>query len=166
MAVPGLSTLEMKLAYGIETTAGTQPTTFTELSRINAIGGISVDVETIDASAISDKTTRTVAGRGDTGGNFTITVNVTSDTIEEWKDLIDDSVTAKASGLSTWFCVYHPDITLPGSGSTAVHQAWMIVAEPPREIPMPEVGQNELLTVEIPLTINEYKGLMEAPTIS
>lgn len=164
MAVPGLSTLEMQLLYGIETTAGTQPATFSELSRINAISGISVDVETIDASAISDKTTRTVAGRGDTGGNFTVTVNLTSETVEEWNTLISAYKTAKASGLSTWFAVYHPDIQMDFSG-TDKHVAWAIIAEPPREIPMPEIGQNELLTVEITLTINEYKGLIDASAI-
>lgn len=150
MAIAGLSTLDVHLYYGIETTAGTKPASFTELSRINAIGGISIDVETIDASALTDKTTRSIAGRGDTGGDFTVTVNLTADTVTEWNTLISAYETAKADGLSTWFEVYHPDLT---SG------AFFVVAEPPRSIPMPETSQNELWTVEITLTINEYKGI-------
>lgn len=150
MAVPGLSTLGVRFFYGIETTAGTKPATFVELSRINQIGGISIDVETIDASALVDTTTKTVAGRGDTGGDFTVTVNLTADTVTEWETLISAYTTAKASGKQTWFEVYHPDLT---SG------AFFVVAEPPKEIPMPETGQNELWTVEFTLTINDYKGI-------
>ena len=150
MAVPGLSTLGVRFFYGIETTAGTKPATFVELSRINQIGGISIDVETIDASALVDTTTKTVAGRGDTGGDFTVKVNLTADTVTEWETLISAYTTAKASGLQTWFEVYHPDLT---SG------AFFVVAEPPKEIPMPETGQNELWTVEFTLTINDYKGI-------
>ena len=136
--------------YGIETTAGTKPATFTELSRINSIGGIQIDVETIDASALIDKVTKSVAGRGDTGGDFPVSVNITPDTITEWQTLISAYKAAKAEGKQTWFEVYHPDLT---SG------AFFVVAEPPQEIPMPESGQNELWTVEFTLTINDYKGL-------
>ena len=145
-----MSTLGIRFLYGIETTAGTKPATFTELSRINSIGGIQIDVETIDASALIDKVTKSVAGRGDTGGDFPVSVNITPDTITEWQTLISAYKAAKAEGKQTWFEVYHPDLT---SG------AFFVVAEPPQEIPMPESGQNELWTVEFTLTINDYKGL-------
>ena len=145
-----MSTLGIRFLYGIETTAGTKPATFTELSRINSIGGIQIDVETIDASALIDKVTKSVAGRGDTGGDFPVSVNITPDTITEWQTLISAYKAAKAEGKQTWFEVYHPDLT---SG------AFFVVAEPPQEIPMPESGQNELWVVEFPLTINDYKGL-------
>jgi len=150
MALPGMSTLGIRFLYGVETTIGQKPASFTELTRINGIGGITIDVETIDASALIDKVTRSVAGRGDTGGDFTVTVNITPDTITEWQTLISAYKTAKEAGKQTWFEVYHPDLT---SG------AFFIVAEPPREIPLPESGQNELWTVEMTLVINEYKGL-------
>lgn len=35
---------------------------------------------------------------------------------------------------------------------------FFVVAEPPQVLPMPEFGQNSLLTVEITLTIVDYKG--------
>ena len=147
--VAGLSTLGMRLFYAVESSAGSKPSSFKELSRINAIGGISIDVETIDASALIDTTTKSIAGRGDTGGNFSITVNATEDTIAEWKTLISEYIAGKADGKQTWFEVYHPDLD----------DAFFIVAEPPREVPMPEVSQNELLTVEFTMIINDYKGL-------
>lgn len=150
MALPGMSTLGIRFLYGIETTAGTKPASFTELSRINSIGGIQIDVETIDASALIDKVTKSVAGRGDTGGDFPVSVNITPDTITEWTTLISAYKTAKAEGKQTWFEVYHPDLT---------NGAFFVVAEPPQSIPMPESGQNELWTVEFTLTINDYKGI-------
>ena len=38
---------------------------------------ITIETETIDASALEDKIERTIAGRGSTGGTFGVTVNVT-----------------------------------------------------------------------------------------
>ena len=98
MAAPGVSTLGVLFGYGVETVAGTKPEKFTLLTRINQIGGISIDVETIDASALEDKVEKTVAGRGSTGGTFTVTVNVTDETLEEWEALIEAYKTGKTGG--------------------------------------------------------------------
>ena len=40
MAAAGISTLGITFGYGSEATAGTKPTSFKQLTRINAIGGI------------------------------------------------------------------------------------------------------------------------------
>ena len=45
MAAAGISTLGITFGYGTETTAGTKPTSFKQLTRINAIGGISIEPE-------------------------------------------------------------------------------------------------------------------------
>lgn len=150
MALAGISTLGVKLFYGVETVAGTKPASFTQLTRINSIGGLTITSENIDASALEDEVTRYVAGRGDADGSIAVTVNLTQDTISEWETLISASATAKASNLATWFEVYSPSL---GGDS------FFIVAEPPTAIPMPETNQNELWTVEMTLTVNEYKGM-------
>lgn len=54
MAVAGVSTVGVLLGYAIETTEDTKPEAFTALSRINDIGGISLEAEQIDASALED----------------------------------------------------------------------------------------------------------------
>lgn len=146
--VMGLSTLGITFGYGVEATAGTKPSSFTQLNRINNIGGISMDVEQIDASALEDTQTKYVAGRADTGGTWTVTVNFTDETADEWSDLIDAYNTAQASNLNLWF-----EVILPNQSD-----AFFVVAQPPQQLPMPEIGQNELLTVEISLTVVEYKG--------
>lgn len=150
MAAAGISTLGITFGYGTETTAGTKPTSFKQLTRINALGGINIEPEQIDASALEDLITRYVKGRADTGGSFPVTVNFTSDTVKEWQDLIT-AYKALSDGKRMWFETIIPGIT----------NSFFVVAQPPEEIPQPEIGQNELLTVEMNLTIEEYKGLDE-----
>lgn len=144
----GISTLGITFGYGTETTAGEKPTTFTQLHRINAIGGITIENEQIDASAVEDLVSRYVRGRGDTGGSFPVTVNFTSETKEEWSSVIT-AYNALNGGKRMWF-----ETIIPG-----FDDAFFVVAEPPTAIPAPEIAQNELLTVEMVLTIEEYKGM-------
>ena len=75
----GLSTLGAKVSVGFETVAGQKPTDFVVRHRINSIGGISIEPETIDASALEDFVERSVAGRATSGGNFTVAFNATDD---------------------------------------------------------------------------------------
>ncbi len=149
MALAGISTLGVTFGYGVETSAGVKPTAFTQLNRINSIGGITIENEQIDSSALEDMVSRYVQGRADTGGSFSVTVNATPETIEEWGDLIAEYEVAKETGLRMWF-----QTIIPGFDNS-----FFVVAQPPTAIPQPEIGQNELLTIEMPLTIEEYKGM-------
>ena len=150
MAQAGISTLGIEFGYGIGT-PDEKPASFTRLNRINAIAGISLETEQIDASALEDYITRYVAGRQDSGGSWAITVNVTDETIAEWETLID-AYTNKETTESMWFVVWSPYLT----------KSFYIVAQPPKAIPMSEMSQNELQTVEIGLVIDEYKGMDDA----
>ena len=146
--IMGIATLGVTFGYGVETTAGEKPAAFTQLHRINNIAGITVTPATIDASALEDYVTKTVAGRGDTGGTWPITVNFTPETEAEWAALITAYATAKAAGKNMWFETIIPGFT----------NAFFVVAQPPEVIPQPEIAQNGLLTVEFPLIIVEPKG--------
>lgn len=148
MAAAGVSTLGILFGYSAGT-YDTKPSAFTLLTRINAIGGIALETEQIDASALEDLVTRYVAGRADSGGTFPVTVNVTDETIAEWETVFTTSATQVAAGNTIWFEVYHPNLA----------KAFYICAETPQKFPMPEMSQNSLETVEINLIINEYKGL-------
>lgn len=148
MALAGISTLGITFGYGTETTAGTKPTTFTQLHRINTIGGITIENEQIDASALEDMVSRYVQGRADTGGSFAVTVNFSSETKKEWSDLIA-AFEALTENKRMWF-----ETIIPG-----FEEAFFVVAQPPTAIPQPELSQNELLTIEMNLTIEEYIGM-------
>lgn len=146
--VAGISTLGVTFGYGTESTAGTKPTTFKQLHRINSIGGISIENERLDASAIEDAISRYIQGRADTGGSFTIGVNFTPETKTEWATVISDFATL-TDGKRMWF-----ETIIPG-----FEESFFVVAQPPTAIPQPEIGQNEVLTMDMPLTIEEYKGM-------
>lgn len=135
----GISTLGIELGYGAYTDNATFPSALTPLGRINAIGGISLETEKIDASAIVDKIARYIQGRADTGGSWSVTINLTDETLAEWKAI---------KGTKKWFEIYHPLMT----------SALWVVAEVPEALGVPEIAQNELFTYEIQLTLNFYHG--------
>ena len=146
--IAGLSTLGITVGYGVETVKGTKPASFTALDRINNIGGIPMDVEKIDASALEDTQTKYVAGRADTGAEWDIGVNFTNETADQWEDLISAYNTASGSDLQLWL-----EICLPNQSD-----AFFVIAQPPQQLPMPEIGQNELLVMTMSMTVVEYKG--------
>lgn len=152
MATSGLSTIGVLVGYATEQTAGTRPTTgYTQLTRINAIGGVNLEQEQIDASALEDSVTKYIAGRSDTGGGFPITVNWTNETKAQWTSLLT-TYAALTGGKGMWLEIYHPSMT----------DAFFIKVIPPAKLPMPEYGQNALLTVEINMIIADYEGLATA----
>lgn len=56
--------------------------------------------------------------------------------------------TGKQAGLKTWYEVWVPNST----------DAFFLVAQPPQVLSMPEISQNELLTIDITFAVQEYKG--------
>lgn len=156
MATAGISSLGVKFGYASETTAGTKPTAFKWLERCNSIGGITLDTEQIDASALEDEISRYIAGRQDTGGTWSVTFNLSNEVITALEEMISE-YEALTGDKKMWFEVWSPQL----------EQAFYVVAQPPKHIPMPDMAQNELQTVEMTFTIEEYKGMDEAiePTL-
>lgn len=153
----GLSTLGVLFGYGVETVAGEKPSTFICLERCNSISGIELPIENIDASALEDYVTRYIAGRQDSGGEWTVTFNYTAEVATQLSTMISAYNTGKASNLKTWFEVYIPNAT----------NGFFVVAQPPQVLPMPEFSQNELLTIDVTFAIEDYKGELTAvaPTV-
>lgn len=151
----GVSSLGITFSYGVETTAGTKPTSFTLLNRINEIGEVTVETETIDASALEDKRSRNIPGRDSISESMSVTVNKTDQTIAEWEKVISDYA-ALSGGKRMWFQTITPGFS----------KAEFIVGAPPSILPISAKSQNELLTMEIPITIDEMVGSDEivAPT--
>nr|DAM13202.1 MAG TPA: tail tube protein [Bacteriophage sp.] len=152
-AVAGLSTLGVTFSYGVETTAGTKPTSFKLLTRINSIDEITVTPEAIDASALEDKQTRNIAGRDTVTDTVAVTVNKTDATIEEWKTLIT-AYNGLTGGKRMWFQEITPGIT----------DAEFFVAQPPSKLPITSKEQNGLLTMAINLIIEDMVGTDTAVT--
>lgn len=144
-----LSTLGVTIHYGVETKAGSKPTSFIWLKRCNAIDGIPLDTDQIDVSALEDYIAQYTAGRQDTGGSWTVTFNMNPDVITAIKKLFSDAKTAKSSGLNVWFEIVFPGLT----------DAFFVIADPGINIPLPDISQASAATLPISMVVKEYKGL-------
>lgn len=149
-AEAGISTLGVKLGYGIGSIT-TAPTEFDWLERVNSIGGISLETEQIDASALEDLVSKYVQGRQDTGGTWEVTFNLSNDVVDQLTGLIE-AYQGMTDGQKMWFEVWSP----------YMDNGFFVIAQVPANIPMPEFSQNELQTVAMTLTIEEYKGMQAA----
>lgn len=148
MALAGISTLGITFGYGVEATAGTKPTSFSKLTRINSIGELSIDPSSIDASALEDMVTKHIAGRSEVSETIAIDVNFTTETQTEWEAVIS-AYEALSGGKQMWF-----EVIIPGYAD-----GFFFIAQPPAILPMPSMGQNELLVMTINLVVADYKGL-------
>ena len=143
----GVSTLGITFGYGVETTAGTKPDSFTLLHRINDIGEVTIEPEAIDSSALEDLETKYVPGRSTVSDAMAVTVNKTDETIAEWKACIE-AYNALTEGKRMWFQTITPGIKT----------AEFVIAAPPSKLPISAKGQNELSTMVSNLTIQEFVG--------
>jgi hypothetical protein len=86
MAEVGLSTLGITLWAAVSENGEkiTDADSYTQLTRINQIGEITVEPEAIDASALEDCETKNIAGRSTVTDSYAITVNDTDETMTEW----------------------------------------------------------------------------------
>lgn len=153
MATAGISTLGVTFSYGVETVAGTKPSSFKLLTRINNIGEVTVEPESIDASALEDAQTRNIAGRDTVSDTMAVEVNKTNETIKEWEDLIT-AYKGLTGGKRMWF-----QTIVPG-----FEKAEFVVAQPPSKLPISSKEQNSLLTMTINLIIEEMIGSDESVT--
>lgn len=146
MANYGISTLGVTVSYAQETAAGTRPTTgYTALTRINSIGEISLDQESIDASALEDYVTRYVEGRSNASETIELVVNRTNETITEWEALIAAD-SALTEGKGTWIQITNPDLTKSDFVRVGI----------PTKLPVPGRDQNGLETMTFNLVVKDW----------
>lgn len=145
---PGLSTIEVKLAFGREYRYGVKPSVFYNLDRISSISPIGTSSDNVDVSAVEDCATKYSSGRTDTGGEWNFKFNVNDETIAQMDNMISVYKSAKAADDRIWFEVYSP----------YMDTAFFVVAEPQTKLPTPETGQNEAWVMDLNLVIQEFIG--------
>lgn len=147
--IAGLSTLGVKV-YQAESTDGakvTEASAYSQLTRINSIGEVTITPENIDASALEDLNSRYVAGRSTVTDALTITINATDDTIAEWQAI---------AGKTICVMIDIPNMT----------DAFFVIVQVPATLPLPALDQNALLTMAINCTVNNFIGLDEKVEIT
>lgn len=111
MAISTVNTITLK--YAAETTAGTKPSSFnTAITEIVSLGELSGSPDNLDATTLADTWRAYIAGIKDTGGDFTLTANMTKTFLTAWNTLVTAFTTAKAAGKAVWF-----EITVTGVGT-------------------------------------------------
>lgn len=143
-----LTTIGVKVGYAVETTAGTKPTAFTWLKRCKAIAGIDLSNDNIDTTALEDRIRQYAQGLADTGGDWPLTFGLNDAVIDALAAMRTASLAGKAEGKATWFDVWFPDLA----------KSFYVIAEPGM-IPMPDIAVGNAAEIQVPCTINEYKGL-------
>lgn len=99
-----ISTVGAVIKYCIETTKGTRPTTgYTVIPDITTAPAIDLTTDSLDASNVTDRIKRYIAGQQDPGGDKTFTANHTEDFITKWEAMKEAADEAYASGKECWF---------------------------------------------------------------
>lgn len=112
MASIYLITAGILVGYGVETTAGQQPTSFTEIPDLTSIGSVNPEPQTIDVTPLSETTWRRyVDALKDVGGAIPFGANLTDAFIDAWGELVEAYETAKAGGKRVWFVFYIPGLS-------------------------------------------------------
>ena len=107
-----ITTVGAIVKYAVETTAGTRPTSgYTTIPDVSSAPEMSMDVDALDASNITDEITRYAKGRQDPGSDAEFTLNHTEAVITAWGTLVTAATTAKASNKATWFEYQYPGAT-------------------------------------------------------
>lgn len=151
-----ITTVGAKVAYCIETTAGTRPTTgYTELKDVNEAPEFELSIETIDASNITDTITRYVPGRQDPGGDASFTMNHTNAMITQWKALVTAANTGFAQNKECWFAYVFPDAS----------DAFFWKGRP-RDLGSSGISQNSLSTIPAHCVVTGVEGWAAKPTIT
>lgn len=106
-----LSTAGIHVGYGIETTAGTKPTTFTDIPKPKSIPDLNPEPSTYETTSLNATDWKTyMRGLKDTGGALAITFGMSQVFLDMWEDICDQYETAEAAGKRMWMVFWHPKL--------------------------------------------------------
>lgn len=142
MSSVDLTTIGIRFGYAIESSAGTKPSSFTNVANPKDTPDLSPQPDSLDATSLNDlEFKRYLLGLKDTGGNISLTVAMSNETLTQWNAMCESSKTAEATGKATWFVLYHPGLTksfffkgqpsklgFPSSGVNSVWDATIYIA--------------------------------------
>ena len=100
-----------QLAYAVETSAGTMPTTAIHIPNITDIPDFSAAPEMLEVTDLGDTVNkRFIPGLTDLSNASEYTANETELFDEVWDKMVEAYETGKASGLATWFYIITPGL--------------------------------------------------------
>lgn len=156
-SIINLSTAGVQLAYAVESTAGTRPSTgFTRIHGIKSTPSLNPAPETIEATTLDETEYKTyVNGLKDLGGALEFTANLTENLMTEWEALMTAYETAKAGGKAVWFTIVIPGLTES-----------VFFTGDPSNLGAPETSVNAILETTLYITATNEPNWFEKATVS
>lgn len=107
-----LSTAGVYLAYAVEETKGTRPTSgYTKLTGAKTTPSLNPSPETLETTTLDETEYKTyIDGLKDLGGALEFTFNLTEQLVTEWDALMVAYKTAKEQEKATWFTIVIPGL--------------------------------------------------------
>ena len=107
-----LSTAGILVGYGVETTAGTKPTSFTKVSSIKSLPDFNPEPSTLETTTLEATEWKTyIDGLKDPGGALGLVVNMTQAFATEWGGIVEAYETAAKADKKMWWEFYVPGLT-------------------------------------------------------
>lgn len=149
------TTVGMKFAYCVETTAGTRPTTgYTVLNGIVSVGAITITQNPLQVTLPSEKKYRYLKGKDDISGEVEVVMYNENTYTKGWEDMKTAADAARAAGKSTWF-VFQPD---------GDHKAFAFTASP-GILGSGGLSDNMIYEINTSLTVEDIGGYIDKPTL-
>ena len=112
MAGISLSTAGILFGYGVETSKGQKPASFTQIERAMSLPSPNPQPESLDVTPLdATEWKEYIAGLKDTGGALAVRFSLNNDFKEHWDAFVEAYKTAKESDLNTWVEFYIPEMT-------------------------------------------------------
>lgn len=131
-----LSTAGIYIAYAVEATKGTRPTTgYTRITGAKSTPSFNPAPETLETTTLDETEWKTyIDGLKDPGGALEFTFNMTQELVDQWDTLMTAHNAAKAAQKRTWF-----EIVIPGLDKA------LFFPGNPSEMGLPETSVSSVL---------------------
>ena len=108
-----LSTAGVKLAYAVEETKGTRPTSgYTRIYGVKSTPSLNAAPDTLETTTLDETEYKTyIDGLKDLGGALEFTFNLTEELIGTWDELMTAYEAGKVAGKATWFTIVIPGLS-------------------------------------------------------
>lgn len=143
-----LSTAGIQIGYAVETTAGTRPSTFTNIPNVKTIGDMNPEPSTYEVTDLQDLVwKRYIGALKDPGGAIALTVNITQAFITMWETIVSAAETGLASNKACWFQVTVPTVTEK-----------FYFAGMPSALGLPQIETDSVFEGDVYITPNQIDG--------
>jgi len=106
-----LSTIGARFGYAIEVSAGTRPSSFTNIPNPKSIPEFNPEPNMGETTSLNNtEYTSYIPLLKDLGGALAIGIGMSQQLLTSWNAMCDSAATAEASNKRTWFCIYHPGL--------------------------------------------------------